>query len=100
MHIFCGSTDAGSFDLLLTTDRERAVQLFAIHMTLAKVQATRMTVREISTDPEIGAHPEGLNDILAQGLEAFLTYDLDQGWMAYPVVARFDALSAGQEASR
>lgn len=100
MKLYYGSTDVGSFDLLLTTDEDRAVQLFSMHMVLSKVQATRMTVRELASDAEVCEHPEGLRDMLSQGLEAFLTYDLDQGWVAHPVVARFDSLSAGQEASR
>ena len=100
MKLYYGSTDAGSFDLLLTTDDERAVQLFSIHMVLSKLKASRMRVKELTTDAEINEYPEGLKDVLSQGVEAFLTHDLNQGWVAHPVFARFDALSAGQEASR
>lgn len=100
MHIFFCSLDSGSFDLLVTTDENRAIQLFATQMVLAKLQAARMTIRELNTDADLGEFQEGLRDVSAGGVEAFLTYDLNQGWVAQPVMARFDALSAGQESSR
>jgi hypothetical protein len=100
MKLYYCSTDAGGFDLLLTTDEDRAVQLFSIHVVLSKVQATRMTVRELTSDAEVGEHLEGLRDMLSKEMEAFLTYELDKGWVSHPVVARFDALSAGQDVSR
>jgi len=94
MKLFFCSTDVGCFEFLFTTDEQRATQLFAIYVVLAKTQPSKLWFTEISSDTVIPAQREHLREALSRRIEAFASYEDDNGWVMRLVEDKFDDLSA------
>ena len=93
MRCFFCSTDVGCFEFLFCTDQERATQLFAIYIVLAKAQPSKLWFTELTPDTVIPSHRDHLREALSWGLEGFASYEEGQGWIIRPVQDEFDQLA-------
>ena len=102
MRLYFFTTDTGCFEFLLTTDEQRAIQLFAIYVVLGKAKPTKMWFTEMTPDTVIPEHLQHLEEALAYGFESFASYEHGNGWVMVPVQRTFDQLSneAGEGAVR
>jgi hypothetical protein len=100
MKLFFCSTDVGCFAFLFTTDKQRAMELFATYMVVAKISPSKLWFTELTPDTVIPSHRKELREALAWGLEGFASYEDGRGWVIRPVQDEFDQLAedAGEEA--
>lgn len=75
------------------------MQLFTTYFGLAGVRPTKVSIRELTLATVIPEHRQHLEAALAQGIEAFATYEPASGWVMQLIQHRFDQLSnaAGEE---
>lgn len=92
MKLFFCASDAGCFVFLVTTDEQRASELFSIYIALAKINPSRLWFRELTPNTVIPAHREHLKQVLSWGLEGFASYEGGRGWEIRPVQDEFDQL--------
>lgn len=93
MKIFLCATQ-GSFEFLVTTDEDRAFQIYATYLALGKPGSTKAWVRELIPGQVIPPHATPLWDTLSGFVEGFLHHQDDEGWVVRPIEQEFDRLSA------
>ena len=93
MKMFLCATQ-GSFEFLVTTDEDRAFQLYAMYLALRKSGSSKAWVRELIPGKVIPPHATHLWEALSGFVEGFLHYQDGKGWMIQPIEQEFDQLSA------
>jgi len=93
MKLYFCSTDVGCFEFLFTTDEQRATEVFAIYIVLAKLRPSKLWFTELTPDTVVPSHREHLMHALSKGIEGFGSYEDSTGWVIRPVHAEFDQLS-------
>ena len=94
MRLYLCTTDTGCSEFLFTTDQERATQLFTTYLFLAEVEPSTVSISELTLATVPSEHRRHLESALAQGIEAFASYELGRGWVMCLIQHRFDQLSA------
>ena len=94
MRLYLCTTDTGCSEFLFTTDEERATQLFTIYLFLAEAEPATVSVSELTRATVPPEHQLHLEEALAQGTEAFASYELGKGWVMCIIQQKFDQLSA------
>ena len=92
MKMFLCATQ-GRFEFLVTTDEDRAFQLYAMYLALGKQGSTRAWVRELIPGKVIPPHATHLWDALSGFVEGFLHYHDGEGWVVLPIEQEFDQIS-------
>lgn len=88
---FCATL--GSFEFLVTTDEDRAFQLFAMYLALGKAGSSRAWVRELVPGKVIPPHATDLWGALSGPVEGFLRYQDGEGWVVQAIQQEFDRLA-------
>lgn len=89
---FCATQ--GSFEFLVTTDEDRAFQLFAMYLALGKPGSSTAWVRELEPGKVIPPQASHLWGALSGVVEGFLRFQDGEGWVVQPIEQEFDQLSA------
>ena len=87
---FCATQ--GSFEFLVTTDEDRAFQLFAMYLALGKPGSSKAWVRELVPGKVIPPNANHLWEALSGPVEGFLRYQDGEGWAVLPIQQEFDQL--------
>lgn len=93
MKMFLCATQ-GSFEFLVTTDEDRAFQLYAMYLALRKPGSSRAWVRELIPGKVIPPRATPLWNALSGFVEGFLHYHDGDGWVVQPIEQEFDKLFA------